>query len=112
MKKNKQKTNKQNKKNQLILGLVLVRFDHKLVLKFFLCGFYLYLMLYIVKSYQSMQFQEQKLVNQTWEKDKKPSFGCLYALVMSRTGFRVNPHSIVAWMSRNALLEAGVTPEV
>ena len=25
----------------------------------------------------------------------------LYVLVMSRTCFRVNPHSIVAWMSRN-----------
>ena len=29
----------------------------------------------------------------------------LYVLVMSRTCFRVNPHYIVAWMSRNALLE-------
>ena len=27
---------------------------------------------------------------------------------MSRTRFRVNPHSIVAWMSRNSLLEAGM----
>ena len=31
----------------------------------------------------------------------------LYVLIMSRTRFRVNPHSIVAWMSRNSLLEAG-----
>ena len=30
----------------------------------------------------------------------------LYVLVMSRTRFRVNPHSIVAWMSRNTLLKA------
>ena len=30
----------------------------------------------------------------------------LYVLVMSRTRFRVNPHSIVAWMSRNSLLQA------
>ena len=43
---------------KLILGLVLVRFDQKLVPNFFLCGFYLYLMLYIVKSYHCMQFQE------------------------------------------------------
>ena len=26
--------------------------------------------------------------------------------------FRVNPHSIVAWMSRNSLLEAGAKSEV
>ena len=30
----------------------------------------------------------------------------LYVFIMSRTRFRVNPHSIVAWMSRNSLLEA------
>ena len=32
---------------------------------------------------------------------------CLYVLVMSFTRFRVNPHSIIAWMSRNSLLEGG-----
>ena len=31
----------------------------------------------------------------------------LYVLVVSRTRFRVNPHSIVAWMPKNSLLEAG-----
>ena len=31
----------------------------------------------------------------------------LYVLIMSRTRFRVNPRSIVAWMSRNSLLKAG-----
>ena len=31
----------------------------------------------------------------------------LNVLVMSRTCFRVNPHFIVAWMSRNSLLETG-----
>ena len=31
----------------------------------------------------------------------------MYVLVMSRTGFRVNPHSIVTWMSWNSLLERG-----
>ena len=36
----------------------------------------------------------------------------LYVLVMSRTRFRVNPHSIVSWMSRNSLLKAGVKSEV
>ena len=29
----------------------------------------------------------------------------LYVIIMSRTRFRVNLHSIVAWMSRNSLLE-------
>ena len=36
----------------------------------------------------------------------------LYVLAMSRTRLRVNPHSIVAWMSRNSLLEAGAKSEV
>ena len=36
----------------------------------------------------------------------------LYVFVMSQTHFRVNPHSIVAWMWRNSLLEAGTKPEV
>ena len=31
---------------------------------------------------------------------------------MSRTSFRVNPHSIAAGMSRNSLLEAGAKSEV
>ena len=36
----------------------------------------------------------------------------LYILIMSRTRFRVNPHSIVAWISRNSLLETGAKSEV
>ena len=36
----------------------------------------------------------------------------LYVIIMSRTRFRVNPHSIVAWMSRNSLLKAGARSEV
>ena len=36
----------------------------------------------------------------------------LYVLIMSRTRFRVNPHSIVAWMSSNSLLETGAISEV
>ena len=36
----------------------------------------------------------------------------LYALVMSRTRFRVDPHSIVAKISKNSLLEAGTKSEV
>ena len=35
-----------------------------------------------------------------------------YVLVMSRTRFRVKPHSTVAWMSRNSLLKAGAKSEV
>ena len=30
----------------------------------------------------------------------------LYVLVMSRTRFRVNPHSVVGWISRNSLFES------
>ena len=40
-------------------------------------------------------------------KSDQDNIGWLYVLIMSRTHFRVNPHSIVAWMSRNSLLEAG-----
>ena len=36
----------------------------------------------------------------------------LYVLVMSRMRFRVNLHSIVAWMSRNSLLETGAISEI
>ena len=36
----------------------------------------------------------------------------LYVLIMSFMRFRVNPHSIVAWMSRDILLEAGAKSEV
>ena len=32
----------------------------------------------------------------------------LNVLIMSRTHFRMNPHSIFAWMSRNFLLEPGI----
>ena len=35
----------------------------------------------------------------------------LYELIISRTRFKVNPHSIVAWMSGNYLLEAGAKSE-
>ena len=36
----------------------------------------------------------------------------LYVLIMSCTCFRVNLHSIFAWMSRNSLLETGAISEV
>ena len=39
-------------------------------------------------------------------------FYFLYVLIMSRTCFGVNSHSIVAWMSRNSLLEAGTKSEL
>ena len=35
-------------------------------------------------------------------------FSGLYVLIISRTRCRVNPHSVVSWMSRNSLLEGGV----
>ena len=36
----------------------------------------------------------------------------LYVIIMSRTRFRVNLHSIVAWMSRNSSLETSAISEV
>ena len=36
----------------------------------------------------------------------------LYVIIMSRTSLRLNPHSIVAWMSRNSFLERGAISEV
>ena len=56
-----------------------------------------------------------KLVDK--KKEKGVSCFCLhrliwlYVVVMSRARFRVNPHSIVAWISRNSLLEAGAKSE-
>ena len=37
---------------------------------------------------------------------------CLYVLIMSRTRFRVNLYSIVAWMLRSSLLKTGAISEV
>ena len=36
----------------------------------------------------------------------------LYVIIMSLTRFRVNLHSMVAWISKNSLLETGAIPEV
>ena len=36
----------------------------------------------------------------------------MYVIFMSRTGFKVNPNSVVAWMSKNSLLETGAISEV
>ena len=52
------------------------------------------------KDFISIIFSQQRKVDQD-------NIGWLYVLMMSRTHFRVNLHSIVAWMSRNSLLEAG-----
>ena len=41
----------------------------------------------------------------------KSSLFWLYVLVISRRRFRENPHSIVVWMTRNFLLEAGAKSE-
>ena len=43
--------------------------------------------------------------------NSQPCYHCLYVLIMSSTHFRVNLHSIVAWMSRNFLLETGTISE-
>ena len=55
-------------------GPILVLVWSKFGPQSFFRGFYLYPILDIVASYHYMQFQE-KLMNQTWENGKKPSFG-------------------------------------
>ena len=47
-----------------------------------------------------------------WRTFKTTAFHCLYVVIMSCTRFRVNPHFIVTWMSRNSLLEIGTISEV
>ena len=37
---------------------------------------------------------------------------CLHVLIVLRTRFRVDPHSIVAWMSRNSLIETDAITEL
>ena len=53
-----------------------------------------------------MKTHEKSYLMEIWE-----VFGTLYDFVVSRTRFRVNPHSIVALMSRNSLLEAAAKSE-
>ena len=61
------------KAEYLVLGPILVRFYPKFGPPNFFCGFYFYQMLDIVASFHCIQFQG-KLMNQTSENDKKPSF--------------------------------------
>ena len=42
----------------------------------------------------------------------KQAFSWLYVLIMSRTCFRVNLHSTIPWISRNALLKTGAISKV
>ena len=57
----------------LALGPILAPLAQIWAPKIFFHGFYLYCMLDIVASYRCMQFQG-KLMIQTWENSKKPSF--------------------------------------
>ena len=68
------KTNKQNLKNDknLILGHIRAKFAPPPPPHFF--AILPLLVTDIVPSYHSMQFKE-KLMNQTWENNKKPNFG-------------------------------------
>ena len=40
------------------------------------------------------------------------TYARLYVIIMSRTCSRVNLHAVLAWKSRNSLLETGVVSEV
>ena len=71
-----------------------------------------------VKRYEHIEVLPA-VISVTWDRLTKNSSiiqstngGCLYVLIMSRTRFRVNPHSTVVWKSRNSLLEAGANSEV
>ena len=73
---NIKETNKPNFRKwekKIILGLILACFGPNLGRKIIFREFYLYQTLYIFASYHCMWFQE-KLMNQTRENGKKPSF--------------------------------------
>ena len=69
------KTNESNLRKwqkNLVLGPIW-NLQPKFGLQTFFCGWYLYKMLEVVASYHCMQFH-RKLMNQTWENGKKPTF--------------------------------------
>ena len=47
-----------------------------------------------------------------FNQNRGKTFVWLYVFAKPRTRFRVNPHSIVAWVSRTSLHEAGAKSEV
>ena len=53
-----------------------------------------------------MLFGELQLTGKFYSKVKQKIWS--YVIITSRTGFRVNLHSIVTWMSRNSLLRRDV----
>ena len=57
----------------------------------------------------STVFQQQFWTTRFWLVKSRIETVCS---CLSRTRFRVNPHCIVTWMSRNSLLEAGAKSEV
>ena len=68
------KTNELNlREKNLVSGLILAPLAQIWAQKNFFCRLYLHQILDIVASYHCMQFQE-KLMNQTLENHKKPSF--------------------------------------
>ena len=67
----------------LVLGLIL---DPLAQIIFHI--FYFYYMLEIVASYHCMQFQ-RKLMNQTWENSKKPSFGPDFGPICPNLGYQI-----------------------
>ena len=65
---------------------------------------------YNLKSYQRLKGEDK--MYHTDNLQTLIGSGVLYVVIMSRTRVRVNIHSIVAWMSRNSLLETGVISEI
>ena len=63
--------------------------------------------LFLFTSYAKQNSLEVKKLSIVWKKDCR-----LYVIIMLRTRVKVNLHFIVAWMSRNALLETDATSKV
>ena len=61
----------------------------------------------------TMYYSPDYKLSNTWDEVFKNGLSeWLYAIIMSCTSSRVKLHSIVAWMSRNPLLETGTISEV
>ena len=65
-----------------------------------------------IKQRKQQNWKYCSLINSEISHKKIRTWIIECVLVISRTHFKVNPHSIVAWMSRTSLLEAGAIYEV
>ena len=75
----------------------------------------------VVSTYFVLCISSERNTQPFGETDQKIELFCeylsvpciwLYVIIMSCTHFRMNPHSMFPWMSRNSLLETGAISEV